>query len=232
MTNDEVIALVCDPETRLVGATIFDALARVNINKDVGGAFVMSDDEVTFTQLRAAVQEVRAERDAAIARAERAEHDRDYLAGYQADLACIDKCLNDIDAPHDCEDGVSLAPRRIRLLGELVHTLRVRAEAAEALAASRLEAIEESESTLRGLLIGSHFYVQGGEGGDETFLRAEDARARAAKLLTIEREWADECVAWGVMIALGEEDAAGTAIEDADLDAVPALRAHAAKVSR
>ena len=108
-----------------------------------------------------------------------------------------------------------------------------RAEAAEALAASRLEATEESEATLRGLLIGAHFYVQGGEYGDETFPRAEDARARAAELLTIERNRdVDNCVAWGVMITLGEEDAMGTAIEDADLDAVPALRAHAAKVSR
>ena len=128
---------------------------------------------------------------------------------------------------------VSRIKTRHRLLGALVHTLTARAEAAEALAASRLEATEESEATLRGLLIGAHFYVQGGEYGDETFPRAEDARARAAELLTIERNRdVDNCVAWGVMITLGEEDAMGTAIEDADLDAVPALRAHAAKVSR
>ena len=42
----------------------------------------------------------------------------EYFSGYEADLACIDRVLNDHDAPHDCEDGVSLAPKRIRLLAE------------------------------------------------------------------------------------------------------------------
>lgn len=44
--------------------------------------------------------------------------ERDYVAGYLADLIAIRKTLDAVNAPHDPEDGASLEPTRIRLLGE------------------------------------------------------------------------------------------------------------------
>jgi predicted nuclease with TOPRIM domain len=67
---------------------------------------------------RDAIVRLVGERDAARLERDRMRHERDYVAGYQADLARIDKVLDELDAPHDCEDGVSLAPRRIRLMAE------------------------------------------------------------------------------------------------------------------
>jgi hypothetical protein len=63
---------------------------------------------------------------AATARCETLEMARDYFRGYEADLACIKKALDEVNAPHDCEDGVSLEPRRIRLLGAETDALRAR----------------------------------------------------------------------------------------------------------
>lgn len=50
------------------------------------------------------------------ARAEQAERERDYVSGYEADLVAIRRVLDAVDAPHDCEDGCSMEPKRIRLL--------------------------------------------------------------------------------------------------------------------
>lgn len=44
--------------------------------------------------------------------------ERDYVAGYQADLVAIRRVLDQYDAPHDPEDGASLEIVRIRLLAE------------------------------------------------------------------------------------------------------------------
>lgn len=80
------------------------------------------------------LQEARAERDAA--RLEMAEwqaraHELEYAAGYAADLAAIDRVLDQCDAPHDCEDGVSLSPKRIRLLAEQRDAARLELRALE-----------------------------------------------------------------------------------------------------
>ena len=56
--------------------------------------------------------------DALRAEVTRLTAERDYMAGYQADLAAIDRVLDQCDAPHDPEDGASLSPKRIRLLAE------------------------------------------------------------------------------------------------------------------
>lgn len=42
----------------------------------------------------------------------------EYYRGYEVDLAAINKVLDDINAPHDSEESVSLDIKRIRLLGE------------------------------------------------------------------------------------------------------------------
>ena len=52
-----------------------------------------------------------------------------YVSGYQADLACIDRILDEYNAPHDPEDGVSLSPKRIRLMGERIAELEAKLSA-------------------------------------------------------------------------------------------------------
>lgn len=49
---------------------------------------------------------------------ERLRAEVEYVSGYQSDLAVIRKALDQVDAPHDPEDGVSLEPRRIHLLAQ------------------------------------------------------------------------------------------------------------------
>lgn len=44
--------------------------------------------------------------------------ERDYVGGYLADIVAIRKVLDDVNAPHDPEDGASLEPTRIRLLAD------------------------------------------------------------------------------------------------------------------
>lgn len=67
-------------------------------------------------RLREEVPDLRAQLTAANERAEKAERERDYFLGYEADLLAIRKALDNANAPHDSEDGVSLEPRRIQLL--------------------------------------------------------------------------------------------------------------------
>lgn len=62
--------------------------------------------------------EMKAERDAAMAKLAEAEQERDYLRGYEADFAAIRKVLDEHNAPHDSEDGASLDIVRVRLLAE------------------------------------------------------------------------------------------------------------------
>lgn len=52
----------------------------------------------------------------------------EYYAGYEADIIAIDHVLDAIDAPHDCEESVSLAPKRIRLLGEQLQSTKAKLE--------------------------------------------------------------------------------------------------------
>jgi hypothetical protein len=63
----------------------------------------------------------------------------EYAAGYAADLAAIDRVLDQHDAPHDCEDGVSLSPKRIRLLAEERDAARLELRALEWLTLSHDE---------------------------------------------------------------------------------------------
>jgi hypothetical protein len=52
----------------------------------------------------------------------------EYYAGYETDIIAIDRALDAVDAPHDCEESVSLAPKRIRLLGEQLQSASVKLE--------------------------------------------------------------------------------------------------------
>ena len=47
----------------------------------------------------------------------------EYVSGYEADLKAIDRVLDQVGAPHDPEEGVSLTCKRIRLLAEKGSTL-------------------------------------------------------------------------------------------------------------
>lgn len=52
----------------------------------------------------------------------------EYYSGYEADIIAIDRALDAVDAPHDCEESVSLAPKRIRLLGEQLQSANANLE--------------------------------------------------------------------------------------------------------
>jgi hypothetical protein len=73
--------------------------------------------------IRAEGRERIAELEAAL---EKAQWTAEYLAGYQADLAAIDRALDAVNAPHDPEDGASLSPKRIRLMGERIASLEAK----------------------------------------------------------------------------------------------------------
>lgn len=114
----------CPPVTRgNIHAVVDECLGRVarlahdREDRDRLKAVLLSKHGGEPLALLSELDEARAERDAARAEAE-------HFKGYEADLACIRKVLDEVDAPHDCEDGASLEPTRIRLLAEQLSTAR------------------------------------------------------------------------------------------------------------
>lgn len=128
-TGDEW--LIKSGETNVIAQMYLDGTHLACTEEDA--AFIASANPAAILDLIRRVRE-------AEARAEVAEGERDYMAGYQADLAAVDRCLDAIDAPHHPEDGVSLSTRRIRELGGVLHGLRTERDAAlAALEAMRVD---------------------------------------------------------------------------------------------
>jgi DNA repair exonuclease SbcCD ATPase subunit len=90
-------------------------------------------------------EDAAAERDALAKRVGELE----YVAGYQADLEAIRKTLDACDAPHDCEEGVSLEPTRIRLMAAEADRLRAENERLAALNS----VVEEQSAHVNGLIV-------------------------------------------------------------------------------
>jgi uncharacterized membrane protein YcjF (UPF0283 family) len=79
-------------------------------NRDAASTTSWLEDRIVDLE-----QQLEQERDRRI-EAEQRSRALEYVSGYEVDLLTIRHVLNEVDAPHDPEDGVSLEPKRIRLL--------------------------------------------------------------------------------------------------------------------
>lgn len=141
----------------------------------------------------------------------RAEVERlQFAAGYETDLMCIRKVLDEVGAPHDCEDGASLEPKRIRLLAEQLSTasaeverlkaseapvgpsitalilLAKLAETEKSLAASE-KAKADADATIEGLrnrlAVAEELAATYAARGDVATVRSQEDQSRAKKLV-------------------------------------------------